>query len=92
MFYLYQAVKNLFKHRHKWETTHTNRYGSSTRKVCGCGCIAVIEGFETGRFLSDWWWCCSDGSVWPVEGWGLLNASQTKQSALDFAKTMAIKL
>lgn len=88
MFYLYQSIKNLFKHKHKWEVTHTNSFGSATRKTCHCGCVASVEGFYTGKVFKDWWWCCSDGTAWPVEGWGLLAESKTKQDALFFSKHM----
>lgn len=32
-------IRNLFKHRHKWETTHTNRWQHPTRQKCRCGVV-----------------------------------------------------
>ncbi len=59
--------KWVFRHRHRWETTHTNRWMVATRQKCACGVTRSFEFYpdreerrgmpwEKGR------WVWSDGT------------------------------
>lgn len=37
------SIFNLFRHRHHWETTHTNRWQHPTRQKCKCGVTRSCE-------------------------------------------------
>lgn len=51
-------IKNIFKHRHKWVTTHENRYGLPTRQFCVCG---VSREVKTISQTLTYKWVQSDG-------------------------------
>jgi len=52
--------RRLFRHRHSWKVTHTNKWQIPTRKICRkCCCVANVERFEqeprlTYRWLYDY--------------------------------------
>lgn len=65
-------LRNLFRraHVHRLVCTHTNQYQQSTREVCRCGLIRMVDSTpaaqgEIPRF--EFWWRYSDGRVEPDE-------------------------
>jgi hypothetical protein len=60
------AILDLFKHRHKWETTHVNRYQHATAQVCKCGAKRSLETRGFGNCV----WVYEDGSESKVMNWG----------------------
>lgn len=51
-------IKKIFRHRHKWETTHTNKWYHPTRQICKCGCVREVE--TKSPLMSRWSY--SDGT------------------------------
>lgn len=54
---------NIFKHKHKWETTHTNKWMIPTRQICGkCGIIREASTSIANAPLT-YHWVYSDGTI-----------------------------
>lgn len=60
------TILSLFKHRHKWETTHVNRFQHPTAQKCKCGAKRELE----TRGLGNCVWIYDDGSESGVMNWG----------------------
>lgn len=66
-------LRRLLRHRHKWETTHTNRWMVATRQVCRCSVVREFEFYpdRESRVGMPWElgrWVCSDGLEMPHTG------------------------
>ena len=66
-------LRKLFRHRHKWATTHTNKWMVATRQVCKCGVTREFEFYpdRDARIGMPWElgrWVSSDGTETPHTG------------------------
>jgi len=59
---LLALVMNLFKHKHRWETTHTNKWQIPTRQICKCGLMRETQRPEPYVPLS-FQWIYSNGVI-----------------------------
>jgi len=60
-------LKRLFKHRHKWETTHTNKWQHPTAQIC-------TKCTETRNFVvssfGEGYWLYANGDKSQAVDWG----------------------
>lgn len=56
-------IKRLFRHRHKWETTHVNGYQIPTRQIClKCEVSREADSKQSNEPLT-YCWVYSDGGI-----------------------------
>jgi hypothetical protein len=60
------VILDLFKHHHKWETTHVNKFQHPTAQQCKCGMKRELETKGFGKCV----WVYEDGSESEVMDWG----------------------
>jgi len=65
----------LFKHRHKWTTTHTNKWYHPTRQECMCGASREFSYYpEEIRPV---------GMPWEMGRWVHSDGTESKYSSAD---------
>jgi len=62
MYFIGRFGNLAFRHRHKWETTHTNPYLIPTVQVCKCGLSREADTKKTSEPLK-YVWVYSDGKI-----------------------------
>ena len=59
-------ITRIFKHKHKFNTTHTNKFQHPTRQTCKCGLKRNLKTVEFGWCK----WIYSDGTESEMIEWG----------------------
>lgn len=61
--WLENKIKYIFRHRHKWHTTHVNGYQIPTRQFCvKCGVRREADSKQSNEPLT-YCWVYSDGGI-----------------------------